>query len=93
MPSRVFQLPPQHVEDDLDHSFDFEGFGTGDDVATFVVTVPAEITQSTAAAKSGQVVTVWIQGSAGTHRIIVDAVSDAGRDARMVADIVISDPA
>lgn len=93
MPSRVLQLLPQHVADDLDHAFEFEGFGTGDDVATFTVTVPAEITQSTAAAKSGQTVTVWLQGSAGTHRIVVAAVSDAGREATIEADITISDPA
>ena len=92
MPDRVYQLKPQHVADNLDHGFDFSGFGTGDDIASFVVTVPVEITQATAAASSGQVVTVWIQGSAGTHRIIVDAVSVAEREARIEADIVISDP-
>lgn len=93
MPSRVHQLLPQHVEDALDHGFAFTGLGTSDNISTFTVTVPAEITQPYAATKSGQTVTVWIQGSAGTHRIIVDVVSDAGREARIEADIVISDPA
>lgn len=92
MPSRVFQLAPQHVADDLDHTFSFAGFGTGDNVASLTVTVPAAITQSTAAASAGQIVTVWLQGTAGTHRILVAATSVAGRDATIEADITISDP-
>jgi hypothetical protein len=93
MPPQVFQLRPQHVMDDLDHAFVFEGLGTGDNIDTFTVTVPGTITQSVAASKSAQTVTVWLQGTAGTHRIIVDVVSVAGREARIEADIVISDPA
>lgn len=92
MPSKVFELTPQHVADDLDHTFSFAGFGTGDNVATFTVTVPAGVTQSTAAASAGQIVTVWLQGTAGTHRILVAATSVANRDAMIEADITISDP-
>lgn len=93
MPNRVLQLPDAHTDDELDYGFEFEVFGTGDDVASYTITVPAEVTQG-ADSKSGQTVTVWLgPADAGTHRIIVHAVSAAGREATIEADWTVSDPA
>lgn len=93
MPSRVFQLPDAHTDDELDYGFDFEVFGTGDDVASVTVTVPAGVTDGTPSL-SGQTVTVRLgPADAGTHRIIVAAVSDGGQEATIEADWTVSDPA
>ncbi len=92
MPDRVFELPPAHTDDVLDYGFSFEGFGTGDDVATYTVTVPAGVTQP-ADSVTGQTVTVRLgPADAGTHRIIVAAVSDAGQEATIEAAWTVSDP-
>lgn len=93
MPAPVFQLRDAHTDDELDYGFEFEVFGTGDDVASYTVTVPVGVTQG-ADSKSGQTVTVWLgPATAGTHRIIVAAVSAAGREATIEADWTVSDPA
>ena len=93
MPERVFELPPAHTDDVLDYSFSFEGFGTADDVATYTITVPAAVTKADDSA-SGQTVTVRLgPAEAGSHRIIVAAVSDAGQKATIEALWTVSDPA
>lgn len=93
MPERVFELPSAHVGDVLDYAFVFEGFGAGDDVASYTVTKPDEVTQPADAA-DGQTVTVRLgPAAAGTHRIIVEAVSAAGQEATIEADWTVSDPA
>ena len=92
MPSRVFQFPDAHTDDILDYSIDFENLGTGDDVATYTVTVPAEVTLADDSA-SGQTVTLRLgPADAGTHRIIVAVVSDAGQEATAEIDWTVSDP-
>lgn len=93
MPSRVFQLPDAHTLDELDYAFVFEGFGTGDNVSTYTVTKPAAVTLQ-ADSKTGQTVTVRLgPAAAGTHRIVVAAVSVAGQEATLEADWTVSDPA
>ena len=92
MPNRVLQLPDAHIDDVLDYSFVFEGFGTGDDVATYTITVPAGVTQPDDSV-TGQTVTVRLgPATAGTHRIIVEAVSDGAQEATIEADWTVSDP-
>jgi hypothetical protein len=92
MPAPVHQLPDAHTDDVLDYGFSFAGFGTGDDVATFAVTVPSGVTAGTPSA-SGQTVTVRLgPADAGTHRIICTATSDAGQEATIEADWTVSDP-
>lgn len=92
MPSRVSQLPDAHAEDVLDYSFVFEGFGAGDDVATYTVTVPPGVTLADDAA-SGQTVTVRLgPATSATHRIVVAALSIAGQEATIEADWTVSDP-
>lgn len=93
MPSRVYQLPDAHTDDELDYGFNFEVFGAGDDVNSYTVTVPSGVTKGNDS-KSGQTVTVWLgPADAGTHRIVVHAVSAAGREATIEADWTVSDPA
>lgn len=92
MPQRVYQMPAAHTDDVLDYSFDFSGFGTGDDIATYAVTTPAGVTlvDDTSAA---QIVTLRLgPATAATHRIIVAAVSDGGQEATIEADWPVSDP-
>ena len=92
MPSRDLQLPSAHPNDVLDYGFDFQGFGTGDDVATYTVTVPSGVTQPDDSS-TGQIVTVRLgPADAGTHRIIVAAVSDSGQEATIEADWTVSNP-
>ena len=45
MPSRVYQLPDAHTDDELDYGFGFEVFGAGDDVSSYTVTVPSGVTK------------------------------------------------
>lgn len=93
MPSRVMLLPDAHTDDVLDYGFSFEGFGTGEDVSTWVATVPAGVTLADESS-FGQLVTLRLgPAEAGTHRIIVAAVSDTGLEATIEADWTVSDPA
>jgi len=92
MPISVLQIPSAHVADMLDYGFGFDGFGTGDDVGTFVITAPAAVTAS-AGSSAGQTVTVRLgPATAGTHRIIVAATSVAGQEATIEADWTVADP-
>lgn len=92
MPSPVFQLPDAHTDDVLDYAFTFEGFGTGDDVASYTITKPSAVTKVSDSA-DGQTVTVRLgPATAGTHRIIVAAVSDDGQRATIEADWTVFDP-
>jgi hypothetical protein len=92
MPSRVFELPAAHIADELDYGFDFQVFGTGDDVASVTFTPPSGVTAGSPST-SGQVVTIRLgPADAGTHRIEVHAVSDAGQEATIEADWTVSDP-
>jgi hypothetical protein len=92
MPNRVHQLPDAHTDDVLDYAFNFAGFGAGDDVVSYVVTVPSAVTQPEDDS-SGQTVTVRLgPAEAGTHRIIVTATADSGQEATIEADWTVSDP-
>jgi hypothetical protein len=93
MPSRLNQLPSAHPDDVLDYAFVFSGLGTGDNVASFVLTKPASVT-SPASASSGQTVTVRLGPAAvGDHRIIVAVTSVNNQKAILVADWSVIDPA
>lgn len=92
MPGTVFQLPAAHTDDVLDYGFEFAVFGTGDDVASSAVPAVSGVTIGTPSA-SGQTVSVRLgPATAGTHRIICTAVSDAGQEAVIEADWTVSDP-
>jgi hypothetical protein len=93
MPSIVAQLPPAHPDDVLDYGFVFSGLGTGDNVASFVLTKPATVT-SPASAYSGQTVTVRLGPAAvGEHRIIVAVTSVNNQKATLEANWSVIDPA
>lgn len=92
MPNRVFELPAAHANDVLDYSFSFEGFGDGDDVASYAPTIPSGVTLADQSSV-GQVVTLRLgPATAGTHRIIVEATSAGGQVATIEADWTVSDP-
>lgn len=92
MPSRVLQLPDAHTDDVLDYSVDCEGFGTGDNVASYTVTVPAGVTLADDSS-TGQIINLRLgPATAATHRIIVAAVSVAGQNATVEIDWTVSNP-
>ena len=98
MPARVMVLPDAHTDDVLDYGFSFAGFGVGhsgsefDNVASWTATVPDGVTLADEASLY-EVVTLRLgPASAGTHRIIVAAVSDSGQEATIEADWTVSDP-
>lgn len=93
MPSRVLQLPDAHTASVLTYSFNFEGFGAGDNVASYTITVPDGVTLADDTS-TGQIVTALLgPATAGTHRIIVTATAVSGQIEPMECDWIVSDPA